>query len=159
MPAKKIKIVWGIVLALAAVFIIGYTTVQTQGMIQGYLVDVSGLPNIVIAKRFPWELQIAAVLFGLAGIAIYRKAIDTRPARIAVLAVFVLAAVIAAVFFVPVQSTRTNLFVIAFVGGGASSFNLALIAAVLADLIFEKGNTNGTTNGRPGHDREDHTVE
>lgn len=155
---KKMKIVWGTVLALAAVLIIGYITVQTQGMVQGYLVDVSGLPSIVIAKRFPWELQIAGVLLGLAGIAIYRKAIDTRAARIAVLAVFVLAAVIAAAFFVPVQSTRTNLFVIAFVGGGASSFNLAFIAAVLADLIFTEGNTSGTTNGRPGHDREDKPV-
>jgi hypothetical protein len=154
----KMKIVWGTVLALAVVLIIGYTTVQTQGMIQGYLVDVTGLPSIVIAKRFPWELQIAAVLLGLAGIAVYRKAIDTRASRIAVLAVFVLAAVIAAVFFVPVQSTRTNLFVISFVGGGASSFNLALIAAVLADLIYSRGTTNGTTNGRPGHDRGDHLV-
>jgi hypothetical protein len=158
MHNRTMKNVWGVALALATVLIIGYITVQTQGMVQGYLVDATGLPSIVIAKRFPWELQIAAVLFGLAGIAVYRKTINTRAARTAVLVVLVLAAVIAALFFVPVQSTRTNLFTIAFVGGGASTFNLALIAAVVADLIYTKGNANGTTNGRPGQDREDHPV-
>ena len=62
MSSPQMKIASGAVLALAAVLIIGYITVQTQGLIQGYLVDVSGLPSIVIAKRFPWELQIAVVL-------------------------------------------------------------------------------------------------
>jgi hypothetical protein len=72
--------------------------------------------------------------------------------------ILVLAASIAAVFFVPVQNKRNNLLVIAFVGRGASAFNLALIAAVLADLIYSRGNTNITTDGRLGHDREDHPV-
>lgn len=123
-------------LALVTVAVIGYLSIQAEGTTKGYLFDLSGAPTLSVAKRFSWEIQIGAVLFGFAAAAAYRKVATTSAVRGVVFAVLVVAAIISGASFETIHTVRTNLVVISFVMGGASFFTMALIACVLADLIF-----------------------
>jgi hypothetical protein len=122
--------------SLIAILVTGYLASQTEGMLNGYLLDWTGLPSVAVVMRFPWELALASILFGFAAVAAYRRTVLTRTAQVVVLTILLAAAIVAGFSFVEVHTTRTNIFTIAFVNGGASPLNLAFIAFVLADLLL-----------------------
>lgn len=116
------------------VLVIGYISAQIEGATKGYIVDLSGTPGVAIEKRYPFELQLALLLIGIAAIAAYRRVSGSRASRIAVVSVLGLAVVAAGVAFMPAQSTIPNLFSLSAVYGGVSPFTLALLACVVFDM-------------------------
>ncbi|WP_285251239.1 hypothetical protein [Pseudarthrobacter sp. fls2-241-R2A-168] len=116
--------------------VIGYLSAQIDGAINGYLIDLSGKPGIAIDKRYPWELQAALLLVGLAAIAAYRRLATLRAVRITVLGILIVGILAAGAAYMPAQSTMPNLFSISAVYGGVSPFTLAALAGVLADLFL-----------------------
>lgn len=133
---------------VVTVLVIGYLSIQAEGMTKGYLFDLSGAPALSVVKRFPWEIQIGAILFGLAVIATYWKFTITRSVRGVVLATLIVAAIGGGLFFDAVHAAPTGLVAVSFVMGGVSFFTLALIAGVLTDLIFRPATDTAESSTR-----------
>ena len=124
--------------SLLVVLVAGYLALQTEGMLNGYLFDLSGTPATSIAKRFPWELQVAIVLMGFAAVVAYRRFTADRTAKVVVLSALILAAVLSAALYETIHTTRTSLFAMALVNGGTSPLTLGFIAGVASDVIHSK---------------------
>lgn len=136
MRSLKTSMAFAPVLSLLVVLVVGYLGSQSEGMLNGYLLDFGGVPATAIAKRFPWELQFAAVLIAFAGVVAYRKLAPHRPSKVMVLGALVVAAVLSALLYEVIHTTRTSLFAMAFVNGGTSPLTSGLIAVVTADIIY-----------------------
>ena len=131
--------------SVLVVMVVGYLALQTEGMLNGYLFDLSGTPTTSIAKRFPWELQAATVLVCFAASVAYRRLADVRRLKVLVFATLVLASVLSLLFFETVHGTRTSLLAMIFVDGGISPLILGFIAVVAADTIYGKGGPKRNT--------------
>ncbi|MFJ4210298.1 hypothetical protein ACIPY2_17730 [Paenarthrobacter sp. NPDC089675] len=124
--------------ALVVVLLEGYLTLQSEGISKGFLFDFAGVPSILVPQRYPWEIQLAALLLGFVAVVAYRKvAIDERT-KIVVLGTLVAAAILSMLFYGTVHSTRTNLFAMTLINGGTSPMTLGFIAAVSADAMRGK---------------------
>ncbi|GAT87501.1 hypothetical protein CVCC1112_2160 [Paenarthrobacter nicotinovorans] len=124
--------------SVLVVLVAGYLALQTEGMLNGYLFDLSGTPTTSIAKRFPWELQVATVLVCFAASVGYRRLALVRDLKILVFGTLVLASILSLLFYETIHSTRTSLLAMAFVDGGISPLILGFIAVVAADTIYSK---------------------
>ena len=124
--------------SVLVVMVVGYLALQAEGMLNGYLFDLSGTPTTSIAKRFPWELQVATVSVCFAASVGYRRLADVRSLKMLVFATLVLASVLSLLFYETVHGTRTSLLAMIFVDGGISPLILGLIAVVAADATYSK---------------------
>lgn len=93
------QVISAAVLALVTVLVVGFLWVQIQGTTKGYLMDLGGVPSIFFQKRFPWELQIAAVVFVGASVLGYMKIARSRAVRLTVLTVLAAAAIISGIAY------------------------------------------------------------
>ena len=138
MKKPKLAVVVILIGSVLVVLVAGYLALQTEGMLNGYLFDLSGTPTTFIAKRFPWELQVATVLVGFAAsVAYLRLTVDGR-LKILVFGTLVTASVLSLLFYETIHTTRTNLLAMAFVEGGISPLILGVTAVVAADAIYSK---------------------
>ncbi|MFJ4262560.1 hypothetical protein ACIPYU_08945 [Paenarthrobacter nicotinovorans] len=124
--------------SVLVVLVAGYLALQTEGMLNGYLFDLSGTPTTSVAKRFPWEFQVATVLVCFAASVGYRRLALVRGLKMLVLGALILALVLSLLFYETVHTTRTSLLAMAFVDGGISPLILGFIAVVAADTIYSK---------------------
>jgi len=124
--------------SVLVVMVVGYLALQAEGVLNGYLFDLSGTPTTSIAKRFPWELQVATVSVCFAASVGYRRLADVRSLKMLVFATLVLASVLSLLFYETVHGTRTSLLAMIFVDGGISPLILGLIAVVAADATYSK---------------------
>ncbi|MGC7152286.1 hypothetical protein [Paenarthrobacter ureafaciens] len=141
-----------IVAPIAASFVVllvGYLSLQSEGISKGFLFDVGGIPSINVAQRFPWELQLAMVLVGFVAVVSYRQIAYDRATKIAVLAVLVAATVLSLLFYEAVHTTRTSLIAMVFVNGGISPLTFGLIAATLADALGRRPAGDAKARRRP----------
>ena len=138
MKKPKLAVVVMPIGSVLVVLVAGYLALQTEGMLNGYLFDLSGTPTTSIAKRFPCELQVATVLVCFAAsVAYLRLAVDRR-LKILVFGTLVLASVLSLLFYETIHTTRTNLLAMAFVEGGISPLILGVTAVVAADASYSK---------------------
>lgn len=136
--ASRLSLVFMPILSLVLVLMIGYIGLQTEGMLNGYMFDFSGVPVTSVAKRFPWELQMATVLVSFGAVVVYGRFAGNRKTKVFVFCTLGVAAVLSVMFYETIHSTRTNLLAMAFVVGGNSPLTLGLIAAVAAEMIYGK---------------------
>lgn len=123
---------------LCVVFLTGYLTIQLQLAEAGApFLDFNARPIPVSAKWSPLLARAAFVLLAVAAVLGYRLAIRSWAARIVTLVVL-----IAAVFAgantlrpVPMAGEPQPIALFSPINGAASPFILALIGAVIADLI------------------------
>ncbi|MFK0002197.1 hypothetical protein [Paenarthrobacter sp. NPDC090522] len=140
--------IFGPIGAFLVVLLLGYLALQSEGISKGFLFDVGGIPSINVAQRYPWELQLAILLVAFMAVVVYRKIANDHASKIAVSGVLILAAVLSLLFYETVHTTRTNLFAMAFVNGGASPLILGFIAAALADVMSSRAGA-GKERRRP----------
>ncbi|MFJ4027913.1 hypothetical protein ACIPWF_11005 [Paenarthrobacter sp. NPDC089989] len=126
------------ILAVLLVLVVGYLTLQSEGISKGFLFDFGGVPSINIAQRYPWELQLAILLVAFMAVMVYRRVANDRATKILASAALVATAVLSLVFYEAIHITRTNLFAMAFVNGGTSPLTLGLMAATLADVMSSR---------------------
>lgn len=124
--------------AAVTVLVVGYLAVQIDGMTKGYLVGLSGSPTIAVAKRFPWELEVAMVLIGFAAFTLFRRFANPVPVRRTVLGTLIVLAVLAGTLHEPAATFQPDLVSISLIYGGTSAFTMALIAGILADLVARR---------------------
>jgi hypothetical protein len=136
MRTRFIQILLTAVLALVTVLLVGFLRVEIELTTKGMLMDLGGQPTIFFEKRFPWEFQIAAVVFVGATVVGYRKLVWSRAGRLVVLTVLAVAAAISGLAYIPSQTAGMDIFSRCFIEGGSSPFNLVFIGAVLADLVL-----------------------
>ncbi|MDI2020585.1 hypothetical protein PV760_08145 [Paenarthrobacter sp. CC6] len=138
MKKPKLAVVVMPIGSVLVVLVVGYLALQTEGMLSGYLFDLSGTPTTSIAKRFPWELQVATVLVCFAASVAYRRLAVDRRLKMLVFGTLVLASVLSLLFYETVHTTRTSLLAMAFADGGISPLILGFIAVIAADTIHSK---------------------
>ncbi|MEV7136552.1 hypothetical protein AB0N24_27245 [Arthrobacter sp. NPDC093128] len=138
MRTKVSQFFLAVVLALVTVLVVGFLRVEIELTAKGALMDLGGNLSIFFEKRFPWELQAAAVAVVGAVVVGYRKFVRSRAARLTVLTVLSVAAIISGFAYIPSQTVWLDIFSRCFIEGGSSPFNLVFIGGVLADLVLRR---------------------
>jgi hypothetical protein len=82
MRTKVSQFFLAVVLALVTVLVVGFLRVEIELTTKGTLMDLGGNLSIFFEKRFPWELQAAAVVVVGAVVVAYRKFVRSRAARL-----------------------------------------------------------------------------
>ncbi|MDN4643109.1 hypothetical protein [Arthrobacter sp. PsM3] len=142
LPASRTGPILSIVAALAGplcvIFLTGYLTIQLQlSEVGAPLLDFSARPILAGGEWVPYLVRAAFVLLAVAVVLGYRVAARTGAARVVTLTVL-----IAAVFAgantlrpVPMDGEPQPIALFSLINGATSPFTLALIGAVIADLI------------------------
>jgi lysylphosphatidylglycerol synthetase-like protein (DUF2156 family) len=138
MRTKVSQFFLAVVLALVTVLVVGFLRVEIELTTKGTLMDLGGNLSIFFEKRFPWELQAAAVVVVGAVVVAYRKFVRSRAARLTVLTVLAVAAIISGFAYIPSQTVWLDIFSRCFIEGGSSPFNLVFIGGVVADFVLRR---------------------
>lgn len=148
MPASRAGRVLSTVAALAGpllvIFAAGYLTIQLElSEIGAPLFDFDSRPVPVVGERAPYLLRTGLVVLGLFAVLVYRSACRTDAARVVTLVVLIAAAVVGAYTLRPLPSDGEPhpIAMFSLMYGATSPFTLALIGAVIADLVSALGRT------------------
>jgi hypothetical protein len=138
-----LSIVAALVGPLCVIFLTGYLTIQLQLSEIGVLLGFNSRPVPVAAEWLPYLVRTALVLLALAAVLGYRLAARTGAARVVTLVVLVAAAFVGANTLrpVPEDGEPHTIALFSFMNGAASPFTLALIGAVIVDLISARQRT------------------
>lgn len=123
---------------LCVIFMTGYLTIQLQlAEILAPLLDLSSRPVPVTGEWVPYAVRAGFVLLGVAAVLGYRVVARTTPSRVIALTVLVIAAFAGVYRFRPLpwDEEPTPIALFSLMNGAASPFTLALIGAVIVDLI------------------------
>ena len=133
-----LSIVAAVAGALCVIFLTGYLTIQLQLSEAGApLLDFNARPIPVAGQWVPSLVRAAFVILAVAAILGYRAAARTGAARLVTLVVLI-AAVFAganALRPVPMDGEPQPIALFSLINGATSPFTLALIGAVIADLV------------------------
>lgn len=141
-PASRtdpaLSIIAALVWPLLVIFAAGYLTILLQVSATGaFLLDFNSRPVPVVGEWLPYLLRGAFVLLGLVAVLGYSFMCRTEAGRVVTLMVLVLAAFIGVYTLRPLPGDGgphpIALFNLMY--GAASPFTLALIGAVIVDLI------------------------
>jgi hypothetical protein len=142
MPAARagsvLSIVASVVGPLLVIFAAGYLTVQLGLSEMGApLFDLSSRPVTVAGSWLQYLLRAGLVLLALVAVLVYRSVCRTRAARLVVLLVLLAAALVGAYALNPLPSGGEPhpITWVSLMYGATSPFTLALIGAVILDLV------------------------
>jgi hypothetical protein len=133
-----LSIVAALVGPLCVVFLTGFLTIQLQmSEIGAPLLDFNSRPVPVTGAWLPYLLRAGLVLLALAAVLGYRLAARTSAARVVTLVVLVAAAFVGAYTLRPVPEDGEShpIALFSLMNGAASQFTLALVGAVIVDMI------------------------
>ena len=143
-----VSIVAAVVGPLCVVFLTGYLTIQLQlSEVNAPLLDFSARPIPVVAEWVPYSVRAAFVLLAVAAILGYRVAARAGAARVVTLVVLIAAVFAGANILepVPMDGEPQPIALFSLINGATSPFTLALIGAVIADLISGRRRSMQTT--------------
>ncbi|MEC5193480.1 MULTISPECIES: hypothetical protein [unclassified Arthrobacter] len=151
-PASRtgpiLSIVAALVGPLCVIFLTGYLTIQLQlSQIFAPLLGFNARPIPVAGEWLPYVVRAAFVLLAVAAILGYRAAARTGAARVVTL-VILMAAVFAGANTlqpVPMDVEPQPIALFSLINGATSPFTLALIGAVIVDLITSRRRTKAPT--------------
>jgi thiol:disulfide interchange protein len=121
------------------ILLTGYLTMQLQAAYAnaflGFNVRLVGVPG----EWLPYVWRLGFVLLAVAAILVYRLAIRGTTARLVALTILAVFSIIASPIGsgLPLDEERYPLMLYMGVEGAKSPFTLALIGAIVAELIFE----------------------
>jgi hypothetical protein len=148
-----LSVVAALVGPVCVIFLTGYLTIQLQLSEAGApLLNFDSQP--VFADGWspsPYLIRAALVLLALAAVLGYRWAVRTDTARLLTLVVLVVAVFAGAYALRPIPNDGEPhpLGLYSLINGAISPFTLALIGAVIADLIARRQRRPATTHQRP----------
>ena len=141
-PASRtgpiLSIVAALVGPLCVIFVTGYLTIQLQlSEVNAPLLDLNARPIPVVAEWVPYSVRAAFVLLAVAAILGYRVAARTGASRVVTLIVLIAAVFVGANTLqpVPMDGEPQPIALFSLINGATSPFILALIGAVIVDLI------------------------
>ena len=123
---------------VCVIFLTGYLTIQLQlSEVNAPLLDFNARPIPVVAEWVPYSVRAAFVLLAVAAILGSRVTARTGAARVVTLVVLVAAVFAGANTLepVPMDGEPQPIALFSLINGATSPFTLALIGAVIADLI------------------------
>ncbi|MEV7135807.1 hypothetical protein AB0N24_23355 [Arthrobacter sp. NPDC093128] len=152
LPASRTSPILSIAAALVGplcvIFLTGYLTIQLQlSEIGAPLLDFNASPIPVVAQWVPYFVRAVLVLLALAAILGYRLVARTEAARIVTLVVLVAAAFAGAYTSrpLPMDGEPQPIALFSLINGATSPFILALIGAVIVDLIVNRSRRKWAT--------------
>jgi hypothetical protein len=138
---SALSIVAALVGPLLIIFLAGFLTIQLElSEIGAPLLDVSMRPIPVTGEWVLYLLRAGLVLLALGAVLVYRSVSRTWAGRVVALVVLVTAAFVGAYTLrpVPADGDPHPIALASFMYGATSPFTLALIGAVIADMIFAR---------------------
>lgn len=147
-----LSIVAALVGPLLVIFVAGYLTILLQVSETGaFLLDFNSRPVPVAGEWLPYLLRAALVLLGLVAVLGYSFMSRTEAGRVVTLMVLVLAAFIGVYTLRPLSGDGEPHPIAPFslMYGAASPFTLALIGAVIVDLIAARRRRQANPHSNP----------
>lgn len=147
-----LSIIAALVWPLLVIFAAGYLTILLQVSATGaFLLDFNSRPVPVAGEWLPYLLWAALVLLGLVAVLGYSFMSRNEAGRVVTLMVLVLAAFIGAYTLRPLPGDGEPhpIAPLSLMYGAASPFTLALIGAVIVDLIAARRRRRANTHSNP----------
>ncbi|MDQ0618887.1 thiol:disulfide interchange protein [Arthrobacter globiformis] len=121
------------------IFLAGFLTIQLElSQVGAPLLDLNMRPVPVTGEWVPYVMRAGLVLLAFAAVLGYRSLSRTWAGRVITLLVLVTAAFVGAYTLrpVPADGEPHPIALASFMYGAVSPFTLALIGAVIADMVF-----------------------
>lgn len=144
--AEPLAVVTAVLGPLIVILFAGILVIQLEAAQHGGLLDLNSRVVRIGGEWLPYIVRTAFVLLALAAALVYRRMIRTNAMRRLTLIVLIIATVAALYAFQPLPDDGQHhpLILFAMFYGAASPFTLALIAAVIADIIFVRRTLHGS---------------